>query len=208
MSAPTTSAWPWTSARSRCRGAARGAHGLARRPAPFAAQDAGQVSEGLDARDVDAVHELCLGHAVERHDEPLEPGPPGALGHGERAAARADLAVEGELAEDRKALQRLGGDVARGGQDRAGDREVEAGPRLAQRRGREVDGDAAQREVEPGVEDGRAHALARLAYGAVGEPDDREAGQAGAHVDLHGDAPRLEAVDGEGDHAGEHGRRR
>jgi hypothetical protein len=70
--------------------------------------------------------------------------------------------------------------------------------------GREVDRDALERELEAGVEDRRAHALARLAHGAVAQADDGEVRQSGAHVDLHGDAPRLEAVDGEGGDAGEH----
>ena len=48
------------------------------------------------------------------------------------------------------------------------------------------------------------HALARLAHRGVAEADDRERRQAGAQVDLDGDAARVEAVDREGGDAGEH----
>ena len=113
--------------------------------------------------------------------------------------------AEPELAEDRVALERLGRDVAAGGEDRARDGEVEARAGLAHRRRREVDRDALERELEARVEDRRPHALARLAHGAVGQADDREVGQARAHVDLDRDAPRIESVDGEGGDAGEHG---
>src|SRR5919199_1370441 len=75
-----------------------------------------------------------------------------------------------------------------GREHRAGDGQVEPGPRLAQVRGREVDGQPLGRELEPGVEDGRAHALARLPHGAVPEADDGEARQARAQGDLDRDA--------------------
>ncbi len=83
-------------------------------------------------------------------------------------------------------------------------RQVVAGTRLRQVRGREVDGDATAREVEAGVAHRGVHALARLAYGGVAAADDREAGKTGPQVDLDGDAPRGEAVDGERGEASEH----
>ena len=91
---------------------------------------------------------------------------------------------------------------------RARDREVEARAGLAQRGRREVDGDPLARELEARVEDRRPDPLAGLAHGAVGESDDGEARQARADVDLDGDLARVEAVDGEGGDAGEHGRPR
>ena len=79
------------------------------------------------------------------------------------------------------------------------------GPCLRRYAGREVDRDAALREREAGVEDRAADALARLAHRAVAEADDRERRQALADVDLDGDAPRFDAVDGERGDLGEHG---
>ena len=114
-----------------------------------------------------------------------------------------------ELAEDRAALERLGRDLAAGGEHRRRrSRGRSPGPALRSDAGARLTVSALERELEARVEDRRAHALARLAHGAVGEADDREVRQAGAHVDLDGDAARLEAVDGEGGDAGEHGRPR
>jgi hypothetical protein len=48
------------------------------------------------------------------------------------------------------------------------------------------------------------HALARLAHGGIAAADDGEAREAGAEIDLDGDPPRGETVDGEGGEAGEH----
>jgi hypothetical protein len=182
--------------------------GLRWRWALAPAQDLGDLGEAADADDVQPVDERRFEHALERDDESLEAGSRGSLRHRERPAARPDRAAEPELAEDRVALERVGGDVAAHGEDGARDREVEAGPRLAQRRRREVDRHTSLRELEAGVEDRRADALARLAHRPVGEADDREVGQARADVDLDGHAPRFEAVDREGADAGEHGRRR
>ena len=72
---------------------------------------------------------------------PLEPGAPRALGDRQRAAARAQLAAERQLAEDRHALERLGRHWPLAARMPHGDREVEARAVLAQVRGREVDRD-------------------------------------------------------------------
>ena len=171
-----------------------------------AAQDLGDLGERARPDDVEPVDERRLGGTLARDDEPLEPLAHGALGDGEDAAAGPQLSAERELTEDREALERAGGDLAARRQDAGGDREVEPGPRLAQVRGREVDGEASRGELEARVEDRRVDALARLTDGAVAEPDDREVRQAGADVDLDGDEPRVESRDGEGGDVGEHGR--
>ena len=143
--------------------------------------------------------------ALERHDEPVEPEPPRALGRGERPRAGAHLAAERQLAEDRQRSSARRRDRALGGEDRAGDREVEAGARLAQVRGREVDRDPPLRELEARVEDRRLDALARLGHGAIAEPDDGEGRQPAAQVGLDDDRPGVESVEREGRDAGEHG---
>ena len=71
-------------------------------------------------------------------------------------------------------------------------------------RGREVHGEPLLRELEPGVEQRRAHALARLAHGRVGQPDERERRQPAADVDLDGDLAAVDALEREGGDAGEH----
>jgi len=51
------------------------------------------------------------------------------------------------------------GEQTRRGQDAEGNREIEGGPDLADVDRGEIDGDAALRELEPGVPDGALHAL-------------------------------------------------
>ena len=152
----------------------RGRRKLGRRVAAQDRRDAGEVAH---ARDGDPVDEPGLRRALARHDEPVEPVSPRALGDGERAAARAQLAAEGQLAEDRPAVDALRGHLAAGDEQAARGREVVAGPRLRQVRGREVDRDAPVRELEAGVADRGVHALARLAHGGVAAADDGEPGR-------------------------------
>ena len=99
------------------------------------------------------------------------------------------LAAERQLPADRRALERLPRDLTARGEHPDGDREVERGPRLAHRRGREVRREPLLRELELGVQQRGAHALARLPHRGVGQPDEREGGQAAADVDLDGDLP-------------------
>ena len=119
-------------------------------------------------------------------------------------ATRAQLAAEGQLAEDRPAVDALRGHLAAGDEQAARRREVVSRSRLREVRGREVDRDAPVRELEAGVADRGVHALARLTHGGVAAADDGEPREAGAQIDLDGDPPRGEAVDGEGGEAGEH----
>ena len=171
-----------------------------------ATQDLGHLRQAAGPQHVEPFDQAGLKHPLQRDDEPRQPRSRGALRHRQRAAAGTDLSPEAELAEDGVALERVGRDVTAGGEDRARDGEVEARAGLAQRRRRQVDGQTLEGELEAGVEDRRAHALACLPHRAVAQADDGEGRQSGAHVDLHGDAPRLETIDGEGGDASEHGR--
>ncbi len=131
-----------------------------------------------------------------------------ALGHRQRAGRVAQLTAEGELAEDRAAGQRVGGHLAAGREHRQRERGIEARAGLAHERRREVGGDPALGELEAGVEDRRADAVARLSHRGVAEADDGERGQAAADVDLHPDLEGLDPVDGKRRDPGEHARKR
>ena len=73
------------------------------------------------------------------------------------------------------------------------------GPALRRSAGREVGGDPLLRELEPGVGERRAHALARLAHRGVGQARRaRSAGRPGRDVDLDLDLARLDAEEREG----------
>ena len=114
--------------------------------------------------------------------------------------------VERELAEAAVLEQLRRGQLVVAGEHGERDRKVEPGALLAQRGGREVDGDLRlARPREHRVDDAAVDAMLRLLAGAVGEPDDRERRQVGAdEVRLYLDAARLEADDGSGEGACEH----
>jgi len=60
--------------------------------------------------------------------------------------------------------------------------------------GREVDGDAPRRQRQPRGHQRRAHALAGLGYGLVGQAHDVERGQAGCDLNLDIDGAGLDAL--------------
>ena len=77
--------------------------------------------------------------------------------------------------------RRAARELVRAGEERERDRKVEARSLLAQRGGREVDGDPASAGPrQHRVDDAAVDAVLRLLAGAVGEPDDRERRQVGA----------------------------
>ena len=115
------------------------------------------------------------------------------------------LPSSAELADGRVVVEPLARDLARGGEDRQGDREVEARALLPKLRGREVDRDPpANGPFELRGGDSAPDAVLRLLAGAVGEPHDREAGDAVVEVRLDLDAAGVEADERMRDGAREH----
>jgi hypothetical protein len=150
-----------------------------------------------------AAQQLGLDHGGGRHDDGI-----GGDGIGERqhAGHPAQRTVEAELADEGDPDCRLGGHLLVGQEHAEGDGEVERRPRLAQARRGQVHRDAAQRPGEPARQDRCAHAIARLAAGGVGRPDDGEAGQAARHVDLDGHRMAIDAEQAGRSYGREHGR--
>ena len=168
---------------------------------------AAQVGHGLGEvpdRDRGDARERRLARGVGRTQETLGAEPPRALGDREDAADPPQPAVERELADRSGALERAARELLRRREQRERDRQVETGALLAQLGGREVDRDPAGREAQLGGGDPRADPLARLLAGAVGEADDREAGDAVANVGLDVDPARLEADERMRDRACKH----
>ncbi len=163
-----------------------------------------QLGEGPDRRDLEPRDQRRLGSIRERHDDPRGACTSRRLGHRQRAPDLAHAAVQPELSGQRPVAQQPLGQLARGDEDRGGDRQVEARPGLAQVRGRKADRDPLQREVAAGVGDRRPHPLAALAHGRVGQPDDREGRQPPVDVDLGIDGDRLDPGDRECPGHGEH----
>ncbi|CFN74240.1 Uncharacterised protein [Bordetella pertussis] len=95
----------------------------------------------------------------------------------------------------RRRLRGAGGHLAAGQQDTQRNGQIEARRGLGQVGGRQVDGDAAGREIEAAVLDGRPHPFAAFADLDVGQPDDGKSGQAAAQMGLDAHGGRLPAGD-------------
>ena len=184
--------WPRTSARSSIGsrsgsvGGSGGGAGSAR-PASTSTASPSESTPSTATPGTSAASRARLRGSTSRERQM----PAGALGDRQRAADRAHVAGQRELADDRAV-----GDAPRRSScseaTRMADRHRQVEPRadLAQVGGREVDGDALLRELVARVRDRRPHALARLADRLVRQPDDREGRQAAADVGLDPHAPR------------------
>jgi hypothetical protein len=121
------------------------------------------------------------------------------------ASARARVATERELGEDRDARKALVVELSAGGEHATGEREIEPGAALLQVRRSQARGDATAGETVAGVQDRRADAFASAAHPGLSEPHDREAREPLAQIDLDLDVARRNAVDGKAVGPGEHG---
>ncbi len=145
-----------------------------------------------------------LGTGLPRAEHAVEAAAACPLSDGEDAAHGAQPSVKRELTERRMLLEPVSRDLARSGEDRKRDRQIEPGTLLPQRRGRQVDGDPSLGPLELGRAHAAAHPLLRLLTRAVGEADDRERGYAALEVRLHLDLPRLKTDEGVGRRSREH----
>ena len=91
---------------------------------------------------------------------------------GQDAFDRTDGAGEGEFADDDEVLELVGGELFAGGEHAEGDGQIEARAFFAEVGGREVDGGAALRKAETGVDQRGGDAIAGFFNRGVGEPDD------------------------------------
>ncbi len=156
-------------------------------------------ADGLDSR------ERGLGARVVGADDPLQTRAAGPLGDGQHAADAAQAAVEGELSARRMLRETFPRQLVRRGEEREGDRQVEAGALLLQLCRGQIDRDPATGPLQLGGQDPASDPLPCLLAGAVGEPDDRQRRRLAAlNVRLHLDTTRLEADEGKGDRAREH----
>ncbi len=195
-------------AAGRGRGGALGGHelrpvrrGAAGHPSP--AKDVGGLRQRSGPDDLDPLDEARLVDRVRGHDDPPRAAPGEGRDHREETRDRTDLAPQAELAEERPAAAR--GHLLRADEDGEGDPEVEGGAGLGDVGGSQVDGDPTGRVDEPAVSQGAPDPLPGLSERGVGEAHDREARQPGGHVDLDPHGPTLEAVEGGGEDACEHG---
>ncbi len=127
-----------------------------------------------DGIDVDAGDDGGLACVGGWDNEVVNAGGACGDGDGQHALYCAEGAVETELADEDEVGDVLDGESAVGSEDADSDGEIEAGAFFFEVSGGEVDGDAGGREIEAGVFDGGADAVARLANSGVGEADGGE----------------------------------
>ena len=151
--------------------------------------------ERLDPADLDAADQPGLVNGRGRDDDPPQATTRERRDHRQHTGNRADLAAQRQLTDEGEPPATWL-DLFRTQQDPDRHRQVERGTGLAQVRRREVDRDPARRMDEARVPERTADALARFLERGIGQPDDREAGQAGCDIDLDADQPAVEAVEG------------
>ncbi|HSW43446.1 MAG TPA: hypothetical protein VLM76_13130 [Patescibacteria group bacterium] len=170
---------------------------------PAAPQRVRGLGQRGGADHVDPRHEAGLSEGVRRHHHAAGSATGERRDHRQDARYRAHLPAQPELTEERPrppGLHLLGAD-----EDRHRDAEIQGRAGLRDVRRGEVHRDAARGMDKPAVAQGATNALAGLAQGGVGKADDREAGQSRGHVGLHPDGAAVDAVEGGGEDACEHG---
>ena len=158
------------------------------------------LKQRVDRVDVDAVDDGRLARIGGGDDQVLDACGARRDGNGQHAAHCAQRAIKAKLADQDEVADVLDGESAVGTQDADGDGQVETGALFFEVGGSEVDGDACGREVEAGVLDGGADAVAGFADGGVGQAYGGEAAVIGGldagEVDLDVDEVGVDTVDG------------
>ena len=101
----------------------------------------------------------------------------GAIGHGERAADRAQLAGQSELTGELVLCQCVCGNLSRGGQDTKRDRQIEPATLFRQIGRGEINGDASCREIEARCLQRGAYAVFGFFDLGLGQTDDGKGGR-------------------------------
>ena len=166
-----------------------------------------QVSDRLgEVRDRDRLDpgERDLDARLRWTDDALETRPTRTFGGDESTGHGPQATIERELADRGVPGERLGRQLARGGQNRQSDRDVEAGALLPEPGRRKVDGQAATRPFELGRGDPATDAMLGFLTRTVRQADDRERGRPALEVRFDLDPARIETDEGVRDGAAEH----
>ena len=116
----------------------------------------------------------------------------GLQGHRERAANRAQIAGQRELAGKFVACKRIGGNLAGRGENTQGDGQIESRRVLGQVRRREIDRDLSRGEFELRILNRRAHPVAAFLDFGFRKPDEIERGQAASQIHFDFDRQCVE----------------
>ena len=128
----------------------------------------------------------------------------GADGGRQHAGNRGEPPVQRQFPNDGKAFEAVGTDGADRRHQPQSDRQVVMAALLGQVGRGEIDGDALGRQGEAGGDQRGAHPLLGLGHRLVGQPDQIERRQAGAHLHLHVDRAGLHPLERHRRHALDH----
>ena len=174
-----------------------------RRDLHFAAQKTNHLLQALHGNDGDSLDDGGLVGVGLGHQQAAHPFALGAQRQRQRAAYRAQLAVEPQLADQGVVPQLIAGDRAACGQHPHRQRQVEGHPFLADIGRRHVGGDPPAGEPEAGVADRRPHPLAAFLDRPLGQADDLKNRWklfvlADRDIDLKGHLVSINAINAEG----------
>jgi hypothetical protein len=113
-------------------------------------------------------------------------------------------AIQRQLAHNQRLLQPIQWDLLRDRQNAHRNRQVVGGSLFAHIGRREIDGQFAQREVEPHIADGGAHALTRFLHRCIGQSHQRPLRHARLHIHLHLHGEGVDAVQRRAIHLRQH----
>ena len=175
---------------------------------PGALEESDDLGERAGADHPESLDLRRLSRVRGRHDDPRESAASRGDGHREDARRGHELALEGELAGERIAIERSAGYLCGGGEDPHGHRKIQARPLLAKVARREVDGDPAQWPLQARTLDRRPDAVARVPDGGARQPRERERRQPSPHVRFDRHQMTADTQDGNAQHPSVHGRHR
>jgi hypothetical protein len=164
----------------------------------------GGLRQGVDGDDAEAFDHRGFPRVARRQQDGRQPLASRRGRDRQHPAGRLDAAVERQLSKQHDVVHLPALNRARGREHAEGDGEVERRPRLADVRRRQVHGDAMRGELEAGIPDRAADAVATLTHARVGQPDHREGRQAEGDIHLDVDREGLDSEDGSAPQAGEH----
>ena len=145
----------------------------------------GKPRERVDRINVDPLYQRSFGRVDLRHEQGLIPLLLGQVCHRQQPVNVTERTVQRQLAEEQHPVE-VCRDLFREHQQRDRDGQIVGGAFLAQVSRRKVHGDAPARVAQPGIDDGRTHALRRFLDGGIGQADERDVGErAGIEVGLH-----------------------
>ncbi len=118
----------------------------------------------------------------------------GAQGDRQHALARTHRAGQGEFAHDDEIVELVGLDLFAGGQHAERNGQIEARPLLLHVGGREVDGRAPHRKLEPGIGERGGDPVAGFLHRGIRQADNDDQGVAPTGIDLDLDGIGFDAI--------------